>query len=275
MSSKTRSKMIVERGRFMVPNMLTLTSMILGLASIFYSIQGLYSAAGWLIMFCVIFDKLDGSSARLFNATSRFGMELDSFSDFVAFGIAPAVLVYSLLRSTPELAPVQDEVIFFYIGVVWLVIASALRLARFNIITETKGTFMIGLPTTVVGGLIALYVLTGLNHLEGSEFFAKWLKFTPYLMILLGAFEVSNLKLPKVAKRKSRRFNAFQGSMFLMLVILTFLRALPEVLLFIGSVTIIVSMLYCILRQDQIADIIAAEEDVAPDDGGDTEAEEE
>jgi len=259
----------------MVPNMLTLTSMILGLASIFYSIQGLYSAAGWLIMFCVIFDKLDGSSARLFNATSRFGMELDSFSDFVAFGIAPAVLVYSLLRSTPELAPVQDEVIFFYIGVVWLVIASALRLARFNIITETKGTFMIGLPTTVVGGLIALYVLTGLNHLEGSEFFAKWLKFTPYLMILLGAFEVSNLKLPKVAKRKSRRFNAFQGSMFLMLVILTFLRALPEVLLFIGSVTIIVSMLYCILRQDQIADIIAAEEDVAPDDGGDTEAEEE
>ena len=275
MSSKTRSKMIVERGRFMVPNMLTLTSMILGLASIFYSIQGLYSAAGWLIMFCVIFDKLDGSSARLFNATSRFGMELDSFSDFVAFGIAPAVLVYSLLRSTPELAPIKDDVIFFHIGVVWLVIASALRLARFNIITETKGTFMIGLPTTVVGGLIALYVLTGLNHLEGSEFFAKWLKFTPYLMILLGAFEVSNLKLPKVAKRKSRRFNAFQGAMFLMLVILTFLRALPEVLLFIGSVTIIVSMLYCILRQDQIADIIAAEEDIAPDDEGDTEAEEE
>ena len=270
-TAKNRRKMIVQRGRFMVPNMLTLTSMILGLASIFYSIQGLYQAAGWLIMFCVVFDKLDGSSARLFNATSRFGMELDSFSDFVAFGLAPAILVFSLLKGTPQLVPQKDEVIFFYIGVVWLVIASALRLARFNIMTETKSTFMIGLPTTVVGGLVALYVLTGLDHLEGSMFFAKWLKFTPYLLILLGAFEVSNFKLPKVAKRKSRRFNAFQGAMFVMVVIFIFLRILPEVLLLIGSVTIAGSMLYCFIKQDQIADIIAAE----VDEDNDEEVEEE
>ena len=269
-TAKYRRKMIVQRGRFMVPNMLTLTSMILGLASIFYSIQGLYQAAGWLIMFCVVFDKLDGSSACLFNATSRFGMELDSFSDFVAFGLAPAILVFSLLKGTHQLVPQKDEVIFFYIGVVWLVIASALRLARFNIMTETKSTFMIGLPTTVVGGLTALYVLTGLDHMQGSAFFIKWLKFTPYLLILLGAFEISNFKLPKVAKRKSRRFNAFQGAMFVMVVIFIFLRILPEVLLLLGAVTITGSMLYCFVKQDQIADIIAAE----VEDDSDEEAEE-
>ena len=71
--------------KYLVPNSLTAFSMLLGLISTYYSTQGHYDLAAWMILWGVLLDKLDGTSARLLNASSKFGAELDSFADFVTF----------------------------------------------------------------------------------------------------------------------------------------------------------------------------------------------
>jgi len=250
---------LVDKSRFMVPNLITLGSMGLGLASMFFAIRGVYETAGWLIMFSVIFDKFDGSSARLFRATSEFGTQLDSFSDFVAFGIAPSVLVYSVLSGIPAMGMESGDLAYFYVSLLWLVFATALRLARFNISNSGRCSFMFGLPSTVGGALVALFVLVGLKHYQDIPFFVQWLKVLPALLLIVGALEVSTLKLPKVAKRRSILLNILQVAGFITLLVLVLLRTMPEVLLLLGSSYLVIAFLYCMVRQEQVNAQIQAE----------------
>ena len=81
--------------RYIVPNSFTALSLVFGLVSIVASSSGNYQLASWLILWGVLLDKLDGASARLLNASSEFGVQFDSFADFVVFGIAPASLIYN------------------------------------------------------------------------------------------------------------------------------------------------------------------------------------
>jgi len=139
--------------RLIIPNLVTLTALCAGLTSIRMSIEGRYDAAIAAIAIAAFLDAIDGRVARLLKSTSRFGAELDSLTDFVNFGVAPAILLYVW-----ALAEVRS---LGWIGALVFAICAALRLARFNVALETpnkpewQGNFFVGVPAPA-GAMIAL-----------------------------------------------------------------------------------------------------------------------
>lgn len=133
------------RIRQKIPNILTLLNLTAGFVSITYSIRGLYTHAAFLIFVAMVFDFFDGYFARLFDINGRFGLELDSLSDVVSFGVAPAILIYTLYLDA------------LWIPVIVLIpLCGEIRLARFNIMEKQKG--FVGLPIPSVGGFLASLV---------------------------------------------------------------------------------------------------------------------
>lgn len=138
------------RRRFVVPNMVTVCNLFCGFLTIIYASSGRFEKAIIAITFAIILDGLDGRVARRLNATSSFGVEFDSFSDLVSFGVAPAILLYQwcFLQLADEFGVF---VCFIYI------ICAASRLARFNIAGASIPGFQ-GLPMPGAGGMVAAFV---------------------------------------------------------------------------------------------------------------------
>ncbi|MBT8449936.1 MAG: phosphatidylcholine/phosphatidylserine synthase [Gammaproteobacteria bacterium] len=137
----------------LVPNIMTLCALAAGLSSIQFAIDGSWEKAAIAIVFAGLFDVLDGASARLLNATSEFGAQLDSLSDFLAFGIAPSVVLYLwILEESGKIG---------WIAMLVFAVATAMRLARFNVSTKAspkiwaKGFFE-GVPAPGGAGLALL-----------------------------------------------------------------------------------------------------------------------
>ncbi len=139
-----------------LPNLLTCRNLVTGAAGIVYLLEdpGLIPAA-WFVWIALIFDFLDGLTARILNVSSPIGKELDSLADVISFGLLPSVLVYTLIKE--QAASVYLPWIAFVI-----VVFSALRLAKFNI-DDTQTSSFRGLPTPAN----ALFI-TGLPFLEGG-----------------------------------------------------------------------------------------------------------
>jgi CDP-diacylglycerol--serine O-phosphatidyltransferase len=116
--------------RMMVPNFFTLLGLCAGLTSIRMSIEGRYDFALAAIVFAALLDGLDGRIARLLKASSRFGAELDSLADFVNFGVAPAIMIFTW--------GLGDHKSLGWIAVMLFALASALRLARFNTMIDDE-----------------------------------------------------------------------------------------------------------------------------------------
>lgn len=109
----------------LIPNLVTLLGLCAGLTSIRYALEGVPQVAAALIVFAAVADGIDGLLARKLNAASHFGAELDSLSDFVCFGVAPGIFVYSfVLRDWPGLG---------WLLVLVYALGACLRLARFNV----------------------------------------------------------------------------------------------------------------------------------------------
>ena len=183
-----------KKTRYLLPNILTLAGVCLGISSIKFSIDGNFALAVTLILFAAILDALDGRIARLIKGTSEFGKELDSLTDFVSFGIAPAFILYFWeLNNYGKLG--------WAITLIYSV-CCVLRLARFNLtkIEETeewKNNFFEGIPSPAGGLLILMpliYELTNLNI--GFEI----KNLTPYLTIVIAFLLVS--KIPTLALKK-------------------------------------------------------------------------
>ncbi len=139
-----------------IPNLLTCANLVCGCVGIFFVFSGDLLMATYLIWTAMIFDFLDGFSARMLKVSSPIGKELDSLADMVTFGVLPAFMMFSLIREGMT-------------GYSWLAFAalavavfSALRLANFNVDTRQSDQF-IGLPTPAN----ALF-LSSLPFLEGS-----------------------------------------------------------------------------------------------------------
>lgn len=136
----------------LIPNLMTLTAMAAGLAAIQFAWDNAWEKAVLAIMVAAILDALDGATARLLKATSEFGAQLDSLSDFLAFGVAPAVILYSwILEESGKVG---------WIAMIVFAAASALRLARFNATQQKlpawKKKFFSGIPTPAGAGLALL-----------------------------------------------------------------------------------------------------------------------
>jgi len=85
---------MTRRGIYLLPSLFTLMGLFSGFYAVIAAVQGRYELAAWAILAAAIFDMMDGRVARLLNAETAFGAELDSLCDMVSFGLAPAVLVY-------------------------------------------------------------------------------------------------------------------------------------------------------------------------------------
>lgn len=143
-----------KKGIYLLPNTLTLCGMFFGFFAIMSAINGNFLYAAWAIILANIFDGLDGWIARLTGTTTRFGIELDSLSDLVAFGVAPAVMMYKW--SLVPFGRLGWAATFLFIA------CGALRLARFNIQTGTPGSKAFkGMPipgaATVLASIVIFY----------------------------------------------------------------------------------------------------------------------
>ena len=210
--------------RYLAPNLMTLSSMIFGLVSLWASAHNNPALAGWMIIYAVLTDRLDGLVARALKGTSELGMQLDSFADFLNFGVAPAYLVLSYLSSRPDL-PYQDGTAqtLLWIACGGYMLCAVFRLARYNILTDdqvaTKMFF--GVPTTLAGGLLAIWMLLMLKydpnielyggHFGGQKLFGETLKtplaawkYLPIAVAVLGYLMASRLPMPKVGMTKNK-----------------------------------------------------------------------
>ena len=127
---KNNLKIVSEKknARMLLPNMLTLIGVCIGLTSIRFALDGKFEFAIIAIIFAALIDGLDGRIARLIKGTSKVGKELDSLTDMISFGVAPAFIMYFFVMK--DLGRVGWLISLIY------VVCVALRLARFNINTE-------------------------------------------------------------------------------------------------------------------------------------------
>jgi CDP-diacylglycerol--serine O-phosphatidyltransferase len=198
----------MRKGIYVLPNLITLSSVFAGFYSIIASFNSDFERAAWAIMIAAVFDALDGWVARLTHTATRFGIEMDSLADVISFGVAPGVLVYTwTLSSFGRLG---------WLGSFFLVACGALRLARFNVqMGSTEKKHFSGLPIPASALVIATTVLAYeevieiLDHLHlarmaeavGKDYWILALTF------LLAGLMVSNIKYHslKEANLKQRR----------------------------------------------------------------------
>ena len=168
-----------RRGVYLLPNLLTTGCLFSGFYSIVAAIDRNFAVAGGAVFIALLFDGVDGRVARWTKTESSFGKEFDSLADMVAFGLAPAVLVYQwgvvrIGEYGQEWRQFGWIIAFFY------ALCAALRLARFNVITSTSDKrYFQGLASPSAAATVAAFVW----------FFSKWRE--PGLPGLILAFAIT------------------------------------------------------------------------------------
>ena len=151
-----------KKTRVILPNILTLIGVCIGLSSIKFALDSKYEIAVIAIIFAALIDGLDGRIARLIKATSKVGKELDSLTDVISFGVAPAFIMY--FWSLNNLGKFGWLLCLIY------VVCVTLRLARFNVYsneeTSWKDNFFEGVPSPAGGILVLMPLIYSLSELK-------------------------------------------------------------------------------------------------------------
>jgi len=185
--------------RAVVPSLFTVLNMFCGFLSIIEASKGQFISASWFIILAAGFDALDGIMARITRSSSEFGVEIDSLSDVISFGAAPAFLVYQAhLHVLGGLGILLSSLLMVFAG---------LRLARFNtqLVGFDKDHFS-GLPTPVSAIATAAFMLNYWSLASGLQPTAAAL--LPWMCGILALLMVSKVKydtLPKFSRRAVRR----------------------------------------------------------------------
>jgi len=164
---KNNLKIVTEKrnARVILPNMLTLIGVCIGLTSIRFALDGRYEFAIIAIIIAAVIDGLDGRIARLIKGTSKVGKELDSLTDMISFGVAPAFIMY--FWKLNELGRFGWLVCLIY------VICVALRLARFNVNTggepSWRDNFFEGVPSPAGGILVLTPLIFSMSSIEAFK----------------------------------------------------------------------------------------------------------
>ncbi len=224
-------KIPVHKGVYILPNMITTLSLFSGFLGIVWSMSGAFEAAGMAILFSALMDGLDGKVARLTNSASEFGVQFDSLSDLVAFGVAPAVLMWQWQLHSFGRLGIAVAFIFTACG--------ALRLARFNVSTAvTSKKFFIGLPIPAAG-------CSAVTLIFFREFIPDGLLgAVPYvalgLTLLLGILMVSRVRYVSFKEYGFLRAHPF-SSMVTVLLIFSLVASQPKLLGFVLCLGYIIS----------------------------------
>ncbi len=171
--------------RAMLPNAITAAALCAGLTGIRFAIEGQWPYAILAIILAAVLDGVDGRIARLLNAQSRFGAELDSLADSLSFGMAPAIILY--------LWSLQDLERFGWFAALAFAICCALRLARFNARIDVddqphqSAGFLTGVPAPVGAGIafapFYLWMATGRDEFRDPLALAIWISLIAVLLI--------------------------------------------------------------------------------------------
>ncbi len=184
----------------MIPNLMTLTALAAGLTAIQMAWSDKWEQAVLAILVAAILDALDGATARLLKAQSEFGAQLDSFSDFLAFGVAPSIILYSWI--------LQDSGKVGWMAMIIYAACCALRLARFNLTQKElpawKKGFFSGIPSPAGAGLALLPMIIWFQDARFFEQFAfasplvgLWTIFVAAMMVSrIPTYSTKSIKLP-------------------------------------------------------------------------------
>ena len=193
---KTNLKIVADKksARVILPNMLTLIGVCIGLSSIRFALDEKFELAIIAIIFAALIDGLDGRIARLIKGTSKVGKELDSLTDMISFGVAPAFIMYFWNLNTLER--------FGWLLCLVYVICVALRLARFNVNSNTdsswKDNFFEGVPSPA-GAILLLTPL--IISLSGFDFLQlNYNIITPIFFVITSFLLIS--KFPSYSFKK-------------------------------------------------------------------------
>jgi CDP-diacylglycerol--serine O-phosphatidyltransferase len=224
--------------RTLVPNIVTLLALCAGLTAIRMAFEDRYTLALAAIVFAAFLDGIDGRLARLLKGTSRFGAELDSLSDFVNFGVAPALILYFWglhgLRSAG------------WIAAMVFAICAALRLARFNVMIEDPdrpawaNNFFVGVPAPAGAITVLLPIYAAFLGLPRSEVLT-WA--TLVYTLAIGSLMVSRLPVFSGKRVGTRVPPELVGPAIVAAVLfVALLIAYPWIILTIGTIAYLVSL---------------------------------
>jgi CDP-diacylglycerol--serine O-phosphatidyltransferase len=208
-----------------VPNFITSLNLASGFIAIIFTANGELVTASWLILAAMIFDFLDGLSARLLKSYSEIGKELDSLADVVSFGVAPAFIIYQLItNSLSGTVPLFTNGLVIKALILQLIpvvmpVCAGLRLAKFNTDTSQAISFK-GLPTPA--NALAVISLVIADHYTGSTIY-DWFTASPAALIIftviLSLLMVSRLPLLSL-KFANLKFSGNEGRYILIAMVL-------------------------------------------------------
>jgi CDP-diacylglycerol--serine O-phosphatidyltransferase len=209
---------------YIVPNIDTTANMFCGFYSIVASIRMDFISAAWAVVAATVFDMLDGRVARLAKATSQFGVEYDSLSDLVSFGVAPAILLFQWALSPFDRLGWLAAFLYLACG--------GLRLARFNVNTGiVPKSYFQGLPIPMSAGMVATYVIFNQALNWPAETSSK------NLLVLILTFGLSSLMVSTVRfpsfKELNWRSRASFGFLVVGVLAMILIAVRPEVTLFL------------------------------------------
>jgi CDP-diacylglycerol--serine O-phosphatidyltransferase len=208
---------------YALPNIFTSANFILGFISILFAVDGKVWKAIWAILLASVFDLLDGRVARLTNTTSKFGVEYDSLSDLISFGLAPALLLYfSALKPFGRFGVVVATL---------YAVCGALRLARFNVLSAVlPKSYFQGLPIPMA----SLTLCTALLFFREFELPLERSYTLLFLTAGLALLMISTLRFPSfkdVHLRQKRAFTALGFSLALGMALISWFEVTAFVLI--------------------------------------------
>jgi CDP-diacylglycerol--serine O-phosphatidyltransferase len=185
----------LRKSLFLLPNLITLSSVFCGFYAILLSTRGAdendFYRAALLIVYAMFFDTIDGRVARLTKTQSALGVQLDSLADVINFGAAPAALVYNW--SLESLGPLGVFTCFVYVS------CGVIRLARFNVLTmgesgapKKPGKYIVGLPIPGAAGIVVSLVVA--NHSSVTANIPQLKLVVMAVMLVLSACMVSTIR---------------------------------------------------------------------------------
>ena len=185
--------------RSLIPNLFTFFSLTLGLTALKFAIESKWQISVSLVVFASFLDNIDGKIARLLKSNSNFGVELDSLSDLISFGVTPAIIVYLWSKSL-MIDGVWAMVIFY-------AICSSSRLAKFNITShenksEKNIRFFSGISTPAAAGLTLLPMMLNFRfnvEIFLNEYFIKFYLLIPSILMItnIPTFSLKGIKFEK------------------------------------------------------------------------------
>ncbi len=191
-----RRSLNLKRTLFLLPNLITLSSVFCGFYSMVISTRATseddYYRAALLLVFAMFFDMLDGRVARMTKTQSAFGLQIDSLADVVSFGAAPALLIHHW--TLHQLGAVGLGVCFAYVA------CGTIRLARFNVLATAPsgepakpGAYIVGLPIPGAAGILVSIVVAN-SAVQGAIGGPRYAAIILVVMALLAALMVSNVR---------------------------------------------------------------------------------